>query len=143
MLVISRGFTAFTALLSIVVIGGAHAQNQNKDRYQHQHQNEDQSSIAGSDVWQHAAQQLAEGRNTFRFDTFGDEDFWGGALRLHETIAGAENGGIGPGLSPKAALELGLKVDARALPGSLVGQLRAGRADRDEPPVGVGQGKLN
>ena len=27
-----------------------------------------------------------EGRNTFRFDTFGDEAFWGGELQLHEAI---------------------------------------------------------
>jgi len=29
---------------------------------------------------------LAEGRNTFRFDTFGDESFWGDTLKLHEAI---------------------------------------------------------
>lgn len=25
-----------------------------------------------------------EGRETFRFDTFGDQDFWGGTLQLHK-----------------------------------------------------------
>src|SRR5712692_6623082 len=40
---------------------------------------------------------LAEGRHIFRFDTFGDEDFWGGKLRLHEAIEGAKLGGVGPG----------------------------------------------
>jgi mono/diheme cytochrome c family protein len=94
-------------------------------------------------VWNHAAQQLAKGRNTFRFDTFGDEDFWGGALGLHKTIAGEKNGGIGPGLSPKVALELGLKVDSRALPGSLVGQLRAGKVNLDDPAVTLALLKLN
>src|SRR5688572_33282336 len=88
-------------------------------------------------TWQNAAQQIANGRSTFRFDTFGDEDFWGGALGLHKTIAGAANGGIGPGLSPNAALALGLKVDARALPGSLVGQIRAGRVNLDDPAVTI------
>ena len=38
---------------------------------------------------------IAEGRKTFRFDTFGDEAFWGGTLRLHEAIAGAVNGSLG------------------------------------------------
>src|SRR4051794_35791528 len=57
----------------------------------------------------HAAAMVSDGRNIFRFDTFGDEAFWGGALRLHETIAGTANGGTGPGLSPRAALALGLK----------------------------------
>jgi len=29
---------------------------------------------------------LAAGQRVFRFDTFGDEEFWGGQLRLHETV---------------------------------------------------------
>ena len=57
-----------------------------------------------------------KGRETFRFDTFGSEDFWGGKLKLHEAIAGEKLGGIGPGLSPEKALELGLKVDVNAIP---------------------------
>ena len=51
-----------------------------------------------------AAATLDEGRKTFRFDTFGDEAFWGDTLRLHEAIAGASLGGTGPGLSPRSAL---------------------------------------
>ena len=98
---------------------------------------------ADAAVWQNAVQQVARGRNTFRFDTFGDEDFWGGALRLHEAIAGAANGGVGPGLSPKAALGLGLKVDVRALPASLVAALKAGRVNLDDPAVTLALLKLN
>ncbi|MGZ6275950.1 MAG: hypothetical protein ACXWMI_07550, partial [Syntrophales bacterium] len=49
-----------------------------------------------------AGQMLKDGRQIFRFDTFGDQDFWGGQLQLHTTIAGAANGGVGPGLSPSA-----------------------------------------
>ena len=56
-----------------------------------------------------AEQMLSEGRQTFRFDTFGDEAFWGGMLQLHRAIEGAQFGGVGPGLSPSAALALGLK----------------------------------
>jgi hypothetical protein len=88
-------------------------------------------------TWQNAAKQIANGRSTFRFDTFGDEDFWGGALGLHKAIAGAANGGVGSGLSPKAALGLGLKVDVRALPPSLVRGLQAGRVNLDDPAVTV------
>ena len=43
---------------------------------------------------------VAEGRDIFRFSTFGDEVFWSGALQLDQTILGEANGGIGPGLSP-------------------------------------------
>ena len=66
------------------------------------------------------AESLAAGRQSFRSDTFGSEAFWGDTLKLHTTIAGAANGGVGPGLSPKAALAIGLKVDAEALPAALV-----------------------
>ena len=33
-------------------------------------------------------QMIAQGRRTFRFDTFGDEAFWGGSSSLHQAIAG-------------------------------------------------------
>jgi hypothetical protein len=80
-------------------------------------------------------QMFSEGRQTFRFDTFGDEAFWGGMLRLHQAIEGAQFGGVGPGLSPAAALDLGLKVDVDALPGGLVAQLKHGRVDLNDPAV--------
>jgi hypothetical protein len=64
----------------------------------------------------HSKQLVDEGRQTFRFDTFGDESFWGDTLQLHEAIAGSQLGGVGPGLSPAAAAALGLKIDADALP---------------------------
>ncbi|TIU25108.1 MAG: hypothetical protein E5W53_10955, partial [Mesorhizobium sp.] len=77
-------------------------------------------STSGKDFDDAAAEQakqyLEEGRETFRFDTFGSEDFWGGKLKLHDAIAGDKLGGAGPGLSPQKALELGLKVDVNAIP---------------------------
>ena len=76
---------------------------------------------------------FSEGREIFRFDTFGDEAFWGGALRLHEAIAGEELGGVGPGVSPRTALAVGLKVAETALPRSLTKALRRGEVDRDAP----------
>jgi hypothetical protein len=47
---------------------------------------------------------MKEGQQTFRFDTFGSEAFWGDALQLHKAIAGEKNGGVGGGVSPKTAL---------------------------------------
>src|SRR5262245_25036826 len=76
---------------------------------------------------------IEAGRRTFRFDTFGDEAFWGDALQLHRAIAGGKLGGVGPGLSPKQALALGLKVDARALPDDFCDRLRSGRINLDDP----------
>src|SRR6478609_1641375 len=63
---------------------------------------------------------FSRGRETFRFDTFGDEHFWGDTLKLHQAIEGARFGGVGDGLSPAAALGLGLKVDSTALPQALI-----------------------
>jgi hypothetical protein len=80
------------------------------------------------------AQELfEEGRQTFRFDTFGDEAFWGDALQLHRAIAGEKLGGVGPGVSPRTALAVGLKVDEAALPASLKDALRKGQVDLDDP----------
>ena len=80
------------------------------------------------------ASQLAEqGRQIFRFDTFGDEKFWGDSLKLHRAVAGAANGGVGPGLSPRAALGVGLKVDVDALPPELQQALARGRGQPGRP----------
>jgi cytochrome c5 len=82
-----------------------------------------------------AKETLAEGRQVFRFDTFGDERFWGDTLRLHQAIEGTRFGGVGSGVSPRAALEIGLKVDADALPRSLLSDLKRGLVNLDDPAV--------
>ncbi|HZN26815.1 MAG TPA: hypothetical protein VFB75_21495, partial [Burkholderiales bacterium] len=79
-------------------------------------------------------QQIEDGRQTFRFDTFGDEDFWGGQLRLHEALAK---------VTPREALALGLKVSARALPPDLVAAVRLGKVNLDDPAVTATLLKLN
>lgn len=71
-----------------------------------------------------ATEQFKQGREIFRFDTFGSEEFWGGQLRLHETLSV---------LPPSAALQLGLKVDAEALPEAFINQLEQGMVDLDDP----------
>src|SRR4051812_7644638 len=73
------------------------------------------AKTAEDSIQAHALTMLKEGRKTFRFDTFGDEAFWGGQLQLHRAIKGGALDGVGPGISPRAALELGLKVDVDAL----------------------------
>jgi hypothetical protein len=90
-----------------------------------------------------AQRMLAEGKQTFRFDTFGDEAFWTDALQLHRAIAGANLGGVGPGVSPATALAVGLKVDSEALPQSLVSQLKRGRVNLDDPATTLALLKLN
>src|SRR5947209_8542839 len=51
----------------------------------------------------HSRDLVEDGREVFRFNTFGDESFWGDTLELHKAIEGAKFGGVGPGLSPAAA----------------------------------------
>jgi len=103
------------------------------------------ASATGSDdlIAANAQRMLEEGRRIFRFDTFGDEAFWGGTIKLHQAIAGAANGGVGPGVSPKTALAVGLKVDSEALPAGLVGQIAAGKVDLDDPATTLALLKLN
>src|SRR5262245_9740746 len=82
-----------------------------------------------------ATEMLDEGRQSFRYDTFGSEAFWGGDLRLHEAIEGEKHGGKGPGLSLKAALEMGLKIDSDALAPEVRDAIASGRVDLDSPEV--------
>lgn len=91
----------------------------------------------------HAVDLLNEGRAIFRYETFGDEAFWGGQLRLHEAIAGQANGGVGPGISPAQALSLGLRVDVEALPRALRRALRRGQVDLRDPATTLDLMKLD
>lgn len=78
---------------------------------------------------------LEQGRETFRFDTFGDQSFWGDTLHLHQAIEGQKFGGVGPGVSPRTALAVGLKVDVDALPANVIEALKHGQVNLDDPAV--------
>jgi cytochrome c5 len=92
---------------------------------------------------ENAERMLEEGKETFRFDTFGDEAFWSDALQLHRAIAGANLGGVGPGVSPRTAFAVGLKVDVEALPQSLISQLKHGRVNLNDPATTLALLKLD
>jgi hypothetical protein len=94
-------------------------------------------------VADNATRLIEEGRQIFRFDTFGDEVFWGDTLKLHQAVAGEANGGVGSGLTPNMALTLGLKVDAAALPADLVEQISAGEVNLDDPATTLALLQLN
>ncbi|MDL1861886.1 c-type cytochrome [Betaproteobacteria bacterium PRO7] len=85
-----------------------------------------------------AAEQAAlveQGKQIFRFDTFGDEAQWTDALRLHEVIEAA--------VDPLTALSVGLKVDADALPPAVVEGIRNGSVDLKSPATTVALLKLD
>ena len=76
----------------------------------------------------------ADGKNIFRFDTFGDEQLWTDVLRMHEVI---------PTIGPATALAVGLKVDVEALPRAVIDALRRGAVDLTNPAVTVELLRLN
>ena len=78
---------------------------------------------------EHGRAALSEGREIFRFDTFGDETFWTDTLRMHEVIAS--------GVSPATALKVGLKVDANALPEAVKDGILDGTVDLNSPATTV------
>src|SRR5262249_18753712 len=69
---------------------------------------------------------IDQGRQIFRFDTFGDEAFWTGQLQIQQAVSK---------LSPRQALSLGLKVDSDALPSAIVAAIRNGEVNLDDPAV--------
>src|SRR5437764_1223594 len=91
-----------------------------------------QPNTFSDDIEANDAAMLKEGRNVFRHETFGDEYFWGDTLQLHLAIAGERHGGVGPGLTPRQALEVGLKVDVDHLNRILGAAIRGGSASLDE-----------
>lgn len=80
---------------------------------------------------------LGQGQEIFRYDTFGSEAFWGDQLQLHEAILGETQGGVGPGLSPKEALKIGLKVDSGKLPRIVWNAIRAFTFSLESPETTV------
>lgn len=81
------------------------------------------------------AQALSEGKQIFRFDTFGDEKFWTDTARMHEVVQNS--------VSPALALKVGLKVDADAIPPAVAQAIKAGQVDLNSPATTVTLLKLN
>jgi hypothetical protein len=86
---------------------------------------------------------VADGKQIFRYDAFGDENFWSGLLHIDKAIEGSANGGFGDGVSPNDALAIGLKVDADALPADVIAGIQSGAIDLDDPATTIALLKLN
>ncbi len=116
-------------------------------------ESDDESDAKGPEfdrrITSHSREMVQQGRQIFRFDTFGDEVFWGDLLGLHKAIEGTAFGGVATpdlkidGVSPKTALAVGLKVDLDALPRNLVNALKNGRVNLDDPATTLALLKLN
>jgi hypothetical protein len=75
-------------------------------------------------------QMVAEGQQIFRFDTFGDEQFWTDSLHLNAVVEQA--------VDPTTALKVGLKVDADVLPPGILQKV-----DLTSPATTVALLKMN
>ena len=78
---------------------------------------------------------IDEGRQTFRFETFGNEQYWTDTARMHEVIAQS--------VSPATALRVGLKVDADAIPAEVAAAIKEGKVDLNSPATTITLLKLN
>jgi hypothetical protein len=115
---ISRNWLAFVSLSAAVVLAsgcGGHS---------------GQADTAITD-----AELVAKGKEIFRFDTFGDASQWTDTLRMHEVIRTA--------VDPATALSVGLKVDADALPATVVEGIRNGSVDLKSPDTTIALLKLD
>jgi cytochrome c5 len=73
---------------------------------------------------------ITEGKQTFRFDTFGDEQLWTTTLGLHQVVEKK--------VDPTTALQIGLKVDADVLPPGILEKV-----DLKSPATTVALLKMN
>ena len=78
---------------------------------------------------------VAQGKEIFRTDTFGDEAFWTDALHMNTVIASA--------VTPAVALSVGLKVDSEALPPAVVQGIQNGSISLTDTATTVALLKLN
>ena len=80
------------------------------------------------------AARVAQGKQTFRFDTFGDETKWTDALHMDQVVAAVD---------PTTALSVGLKVDSDALPASVVAGIQNGSVSLTDPATTIALVKLD
>ena len=89
-------------------------------------QNQTSSSTFFGSADTNSQSMIQQGRHTFRFDTFGDEAFWGSKLELHRAINN---------MTPTQALTVGLKVDSDALPPEVIQAIKDGTVNLNDPTV--------
>jgi mono/diheme cytochrome c family protein len=81
------------------------------------------------------AAMLTEGQQTFRYDTFGDEQFWTDTLHMERVVQQS--------VDPTTALSVGLKVDMDALPPEVVKGVQDKTLDLKSPATTLALLKLN
>ncbi|HET7767033.1 MAG TPA: hypothetical protein VFK92_18255 [Burkholderiales bacterium] len=77
---------------------------------------------------------VAQGRQTFRFDTFGDETKWTDVLHMEQVVSAVD---------PTTALTVGLKVDSDALPPAVVQGIQNHTISLTDPATTIALIKLD
>jgi hypothetical protein len=113
-------WAALSVVLATCVVLAGMAENRDKDSKR------DPAFAFLGNAEDNSRQLLDQGKHIFRFDTFGDEAFWGDQLQLHQAING---------ITPRTALSLGLKVDSDALSPATVEAIKHGKVNLDDPAV--------
>src|SRR5687768_5699021 len=114
--------------LLLIILGGMIIQCSSPKKSERQAKDESGNPNAwNTSITENATDMLEKGKAVFRFETFNDETFWTDKLQLHRAIADEGAGGIGKGLTPKAALDVGLKVDLDVLPYFMKKQIKEGK----------------
>src|SRR5215213_6010609 len=131
-----RQVTIILLLVTIIAIS-------NCTKVEHSRNAEDNSAAISNKAINNNKSLIEQGKQVFRFDAFGDEDFWSGLLHIDKAIAGSANGGFGSGVSPVTALSVGLKVDADALPPAVVSGISSGAINLNDPATTLELLKLN
>jgi len=72
---------------------------------------------------------VAQGKDIFRFNTFGDETYWTDTLHMNSVVQG--------GVSPATALAVRLKVDMDTLPAAVASAIAAGQVNLNDPATTV------
>lgn len=76
-----------------------------------------------------------QGKDIFRYETFGDETTWTDVLKMNQVIEAA--------VDPTTALSVGLKVDASALPAAVVAGIQNGSISLTDPQTTLALLQLN
>src|SRR5690606_19480355 len=115
-----KDFMISTLLLAVIVILSIFSCNNDDDDIGYLAPGEGSLNLPPLDP-----QLVQQGKQVFRYDTFGDETFWTDVLQMNQVIEAA--------VSPNTALAVGLKVDAEALPPAVVEAIQNGQVDLDDP----------
>lgn len=114
-----KHFTFFASLIALILVLSLYGCDNDED-IGHTAPGEGQLDLPPLDP-----QLVEQGKEVFRYETFGDETFWTDVLRMNQVIETA--------VSPGTALAVGLKVDAEALPAGVVNAIQNGEVDMDDP----------